>query len=46
MIEIIGDVREATEEEKEELESRTTEEHRNWKEVMLRKFLRGHYDKN
>ena len=46
MIEIIGDVREATEEEKKELESRENSERRNWKEVMLRKFLRGHYDKN
>ena len=46
MIEIIGDVRKATEEEKRELESRENSERRNWREFMLRKFLRGHYDKN
>lgn len=48
MIEIIGNVREATKEEiqelqKEEREKTYTPE---WKEKMLRHFLRGHYDQD
>lgn len=48
MIEIIGDVKEATEEEIKELQNENAAQDNipEWKEKMLRQFLRGHYDKN
>lgn len=41
MIEIIGEIREATEEEKEAYESRLEDE-TDWREVLLSKFLKNH----
>ena len=41
MIEIIGEIREATEEEKEAYE-RQLEKEIDWREVLLSKFLKNH----
>ena len=41
VIEIIGEIREATEEEKEEYE-RQLETEIDWREVLLSKFLKNH----
>ena len=42
MIEIIGEPRKATKEEIEKFERENTKEERNWREEMLRKFLKNH----
>ena len=42
MIEIIGEPRQATKEEIEKSKKKNTEEERNWREEMLRKFLKNH----
>lgn len=41
MIEIIGEIREATEEEKKAYESQSETE-ADWREVLLSKFLKNH----
>lgn len=42
MIEIIGEPRQETKEEIEKFEKENTKEERNWREEMLRKFLKNH----
>lgn len=46
MIKNIGDSKKTIKEEKQENEPQICFKEQSWKEVMLRKFLRSHYNEN